>query len=645
MRKSLLILFAGFISFASQAQGLNRNSLKRTINYNKKDSNTVNVLYQYGETYRQDNPDSATFYYNKAKELSQNIGYKKGVATYASYQIVILNNKGLFKEALSLTLDALDIFKKYGNKKDLSVANLNVGSEWEYLSDFSTASEYYLIAKKYAEEIDDKKMLRIANNNLASVFINLQEYAKGLEYAEKAYKLAVELNNKTAQANTLCNIGTASNNLKNYDKAISVFREVGKIGKEEKDNINIVSGWLGIADALKGKQMYALAIKYYDTVLYFSRHEELPEYTLYANMGMGQTLIESRKYLKAVPYLNEGINLAHKFGSKNELSSLYEYQSNLYKGVGKLDSALAYRQKFELLRDTILGENTKNTVANLAAKYEFEKKEAQIKLQQAQLRQKSILNYILIGSALAILIISLLGYRNYIHRQKLQQLKIDELETEKQLTATEAVLKGEEQERTRLAKDLHDGLGGMLSGIKFSLNNMKENLIMTPDNALAFNRSIDMLDSSIQEMRRVAHNMMPEILVKYGLDVALKEFCMEMDRSAVLHVNYQSVGMQRTSIPQTTSVAIYRIIQELLNNAIKHAHAKNVLVQLHQADQEKLLAITVEDDGNGFDVNLLTQSGGMGWHNIKNRVEFLKGRIDLQSGPGKGTSVMIEINI
>jgi len=113
----------------------------------------------------------------------------------------------------------------------------------------------------------------------------------------------------------------------------------------------------------------------------------------------------------------------------------------------------------------------------------------------------------------------------------------------------------------------------------------------------------------------------------------------------VLHVNYQSVGMHKADITQTTSVTIYRIIQELMNNAIKHANAKNVLVQVHQSEQERLLAVTVEDDGNGFDASLLKESDGMGWLNIQNRVEFLKGRIDVQSGPGKGTSVMIEINI
>jgi signal transduction histidine kinase len=154
-----------------------------------------------------------------------------------------------------------------------------------------------------------------------------------------------------------------------------------------------------------------------------------------------------------------------------------------------------------------------------------------------------------------------------------------------------------------------------------------------------------MLDSSIQEMRRVAHNMMPEMLIKYGLDTALKEFCDEIDRTGIIHVNYQSVGVTDMGLENSTAVIVYRIVQELVNNTLKHAHAKNLLIQLHQSVQEKLLAVTVEDDGNGFDTERLKQSDGMGWRNIQNRVEFLKGKVDILSSPGKGTSVMIEINL
>jgi signal transduction histidine kinase len=209
------------------------------------------------------------------------------------------------------------------------------------------------------------------------------------------------------------------------------------------------------------------------------------------------------------------------------------------------------------------------------------------------------------------------------------------------LTATEAVLKGEEQERTRLAKDLHDGLGGMLSGIKYSFNSMKGNLVMTPDNAQAFERSMDMLDSSIKEMRRVAHNMMPEVLVKFGLDTALKDFCNDINQSGALHVNYQSIGMTNVEIEQTTAITIYRIVQELINNTMRHAAAKKAIVQISKEGKE--ISITVEDDGKGFNPVILEGKRGIGWSNIQGRIEYLKGKLDVQSEPGKGTSVHIEL--
>ena len=205
------------------------------------------------------------------------------------------------------------------------------------------------------------------------------------------------------------------------------------------------------------------------------------------------------------------------------------------------------------------------------------------------------------------------------------------------------MLKGEEQERTRLAKDLHDGLGGMLSGIKYSMNTMKGNLIMTPDNAQAFERSMEMLDNSIREMRRVAHNMMPEALVKFGLDTALKDFCNDINQSGALKINYQSFGMESGIIDQTTAITVYRIVQELINNTIKHAGAKEAIVQLTRTNGQ--LAITVEDDGKGFDTALLQRSKGIGWSNIQNRVDFLKGKLDVKAQPNKGTSVLIEINV
>jgi two-component system NarL family sensor kinase len=204
------------------------------------------------------------------------------------------------------------------------------------------------------------------------------------------------------------------------------------------------------------------------------------------------------------------------------------------------------------------------------------------------------------------------------------------------------MLKGQEEERSRLAKDLHDGLGGLLSGVKFSLSNMKDNLVVTPDNMIVFERSLDMIDTSIKELRRVAHNMMPEMLTKFGLDEALKEYCNSINATKLVAVKYQSHGMTGR-IDKSIEIIVYRIIQELLNNILKHAVATQAFVQLIKEGSR--LNIVIEDNGKGFDINLPENNKGAGWVNIRSRVEYLKGQVEIHSEAGKGTLVNIELNV
>ncbi len=199
----------------------------------------------------------------------------------------------------------------------------------------------------------------------------------------------------------------------------------------------------------------------------------------------------------------------------------------------------------------------------------------------------------------------------------------------------------QEEERGRLAKDLHDGLGGILSGVKYSFTNMKQQFILSEENARAFEKSMGMLDESISELRRVAHNMMPETLMKLTLDEALQDFCQQVTDSGAIAVSYQGFGMEGLIAENTIKITAYRIVQELVNNIIKHAGAKKALVQVMAKDD--MLKITVEDDGKGFDTSSLHLAGGIGYKNTKSRIEFLKGKLDVQSKRNEGTSVYIEI--
>jgi two-component system, NarL family, sensor kinase len=471
----------------------------------------------------------------------------------------------------------------------------------------------------------------------------LKDNEKALEYAKKANVIALRKKDLSKITEVANNFFAAKLELKRYDSVEIPLKENIQLATQIGHFARV-----GLLHNLLG-QYYTGATKNYDSAI--SNYNKAIEFTkkfgnefdlaaFYQNLGGAYQ--DKKDYPSANKYLKMSAELAKKIGAENIQQFAIDNLLNIEEGLGNYKTAFYYLKQYNILTDSINSKYNKDKVIELEKKYESEKKEIQLKLQKTTIKQKSTLN-ILLGSIIAaILGLSLFGFKNYKNKQRLQQQKITELETKQQLTATEAVLKGEEQERTRLAKDLHDGLGGMLSGIKYNLNTMKGNMIMTPDNALAFERSVDMLDSSIQEMRRVAHNMMPEVLVKFGLNTALEEYCSDINKSGALKVNYQSVGLSEAVVEQTTAITVYRIIQELVNNATKHANATTALVQVNVT--ENILSVTVEDNGKGFDTALLNKAKGIGWTNIQHRVDFLKGKLDVQSSATTGTSIHIEIN-
>jgi signal transduction histidine kinase len=201
------------------------------------------------------------------------------------------------------------------------------------------------------------------------------------------------------------------------------------------------------------------------------------------------------------------------------------------------------------------------------------------------------------------------------------------------------MLQGEERERRRVAGDLHDGLGGMLAGVKMNLTGLSA--APAAGNGSELHKVIGQLDSSISELRRIARNMMPEALLKFGLDIALKDLCGSMMTEAV-KIGYQSFGIE-SSIPQDTQVTIYRIVQELLTNATRHAHASNILVQCSQNGDTFL--VTIEDNGKGFDTALASRAKGIGLGNVKRRVDYLHGNMEIISAENEGTTINIELHV
>jgi len=646
MKKLLFTLPFIFFCLLCQAQDSpKKDSLLRLLPGAKDDSTRIMVLIKVSSLYATDNFDSSLLYMNKAKDLAAS----KGVTScdpfintaFAEYYYY--NND--FNKSKEYALKNITIAEKRENNKLLAKTYNNLAAIYNHFGNYKSAIDYALKCLALSEKTKDSASFPVRYLTASNTYYNLKQYDRSIYYSKKAIEFGNEFDNTFAVMMGLNNLAASYSDKHKIDSAIHFYSKQFDLAQREDDVVNKIYALINLCynyylnNDLPHVEKYGSMLSAIES--------EMPDKKLISEISNVRALrlILNKQYSSAKTQLDSGIALAIREKAESALGNLYRSYARLYYAQNKFKEAETYSYKYDSLQSASNIRELNFYMEDLAIQYETEKKENKLKLQQTRLTQKNNLIYFLASGVIALLLISLFAYRNYTNRQKFNQAKIDELKKEKLLTATEAVLKGEEQERGRLAKDLHDGLGGMLSGIKHLLSSMKGNLIMTPDNTQAFERSIDMLDSSIREMRRVAHNLMPEMLVKYGLDTALKEFCNEITGSGVTKANYQSIDIDNASIDQTAAVAVYRIAQELVNNAIKHGKADEVLVQLHLLQQEKLLALTVEDNGTGFDVNLLNESKGAGWRNVQSRVDFLKGKLDVQSAPGRGTSVLIEINI
>ena len=192
-----------------------------------------------------------------------------------------------------------------------------------------------------------------------------------------------------------------------------------------------------------------------------------------------------------------------------------------------------------------------------------------------------------------------------------------------------------------MAKELHDGLGSMLSGIKHSFTAMKNKLTLNKNEQDSFHTNIEKLNDSINEIRNISHSMASDSLLQYGLENSLRDYCRNISQSGELTISFNSLNTSDILLNSEEVFNIFRIVQELLQNIIKHSNAVNALVQLSY--NNKILYLNVEDDGKGFDLNYISKNKGMGLKNIESRIKILKGTIDFNSASNQGTSVMIEI--
>jgi two-component system, NarL family, sensor kinase len=611
----------------------------------------------------------------------------------------IFKNASFLKEDVEVKPycdEALAISRKLNYSEGLAKCYCFMGGFFKSSSDPLKAQIYFDSVIQLSNNVNDTTLFKqkaFAQRFKGMIYYDQENYYEALNYLFEALKY-YEYHSDIVTFSTYKTIGNIYIALNNFEQAGFYAKKNIELAEKKFSTQEQIQAYLSLIDIAVPKGQLHLAMYYLDKIKPYipDSVQMMYNYGYYQNRGRVSYLLQqydssflyyqqAYKYAEfskhnfninnalyylsltalklgkkdiAKKYAEENLVLAEKANSREAKINALLNLSDYYHATGNQGNAFDLLQQATQLKDSLLSETNVKQMNTLAAVYENDKKQKEIlqlqsekQIQETTVNKKSTLNMIFIAIIIGLLFFGYLAYLNFRSRQKIgqqqqkiQQQQISELEKDRQLLIVDAMLKGQEDERSRIAKDLHDGLGGMLSGVKLSFINIKQKAALSAEYINGFEQSVKLLDNTIGELRKVAHNLMPEVLIRFGLDEALKEYCSSIQTSSNIAVIYQRFGKER-KLSRQAEINIYRIVQELVNNALKHAGAKQIIVQLTKSPGKT--SITVEDDGKGFDVKTSRQKKGAGMSNIEYRVNYFKGSFDIVSEPDNGTSVNIEL--
>lgn len=600
--------------------------------------------------------DSALLYSEKAILVSEKIGYKNGIAWGYHRISQVYDFSGSCDSAIKYAHLAEKYFLETGDFTGLAYSLYTSGNIYLYKTWYKTSLEYYFRAHEVFQRKNNLSGMYDCYAGIGLIYFFSKDWRKSIYYFSITAKHEEETDDEEGLPETYFNIGCAYYELGLNDTAAYYYKLAEKIADRTNNSRVLTAVYNNLGEIEKDGHHFTAAINYLTESIALKNRLEYNEGLGENYINMGSVYLELEDFNKAFLYINKGIEYCKQFNTTEDLVSGYQLLSRLYEKTSDHAGALSAYKEYMKVNDTLIIKKYNEQVAEWQTLYQLKEKEFQLEtaknklsVQNAVIQKNRIIQFSLIALVVLIIAGSVLVYRNIrnkniIARQKneLQEHKIKQLENEKMLLATQSVLKGEEIERRRLARDLHDGLGGLLSGVKIAFSNIKGNMILTSENVNEFNHALGLLDSSITELRRVARNMLPETLLKLGLRDSISDFCAELNNINPVNIIFQFYGSFERVDPNL-EINVFRVAQELVNNAIKHARAKELVVQMLQ--ETGRLCLIVQDDGTGFDIYKAVSAKGIGLTAIKSRVDSLNGKMEMISSPGKGAEFIIEFPV
>lgn len=628
-----ILLIVGILSiYLTPVSAQNKkqiDSLHDRLITEQKDTTIINLHYQLATAFI-NQPDSSLYYLKKGLELSKSHGY-----TGLEHQGMNLLTKHLYIQgqldsATQVVREALQI--KSDNNLEILKSNNLQGNLLYTMGQNEPAMQFYIKTLEMAEKIKDTLHIMLVTGNIGNVHYYLGNHGKALENFQIALDLSRNLGLKEQIAPNLGSMGLVYSELGQSEKALEFYRQGLQIYKEVGDDFGTSITLLNIGELYEDLERFQEAKRDLLEANMISRKIQDDVSVALTYTGIGVVEAKTKNFQRGLQYVDSAIAIAKKINYNEGLRSAYLAQSEIYPDMGDYQAAFDSRKQYEKWNDSLINERHLEAIGELEIKYETEKKEKDIlALSEQKLKddavleaQKSRIRMLSLGLLGTLL---LFGSVFVIFRQRSRNQKQKELIT--------AISDTQIAERKRIAQDLHDSVGGSLALAKNKLSTLFEN---GGPNSKEIKESMETLSQAGEQVRQISHNLMPGELVKFGLVSAVQSTLDQLAETS-LETHLYTHDMEKRIDP-AKEVHLYRLIQEIVQNVIKHAQAKTLNVHLNK--HKKHLSLMVEDDGIGMEGEA-SMKNGMGLSNIRARVDYLKGTCNLDSNKGRGTTVTIQV--
>lgn len=554
------------------------------------------------------------------------------------------NYSGNFSSALANYDKALSLIPSVQNTL-IGRVIYNKGTVYNGLGNYSLAAKKYFEALHYLEPNvtkEDRHWSFAAYQALGRVFGNLEQHKKAKEYFLKSLEKAEEINLEVPMGYSNIFLGQNHTKLGEYDKAQEYF-ETARYYAEETQDIR-----------LEFYLNYYLAEFYFETnnldkaYKHAVKAENCTSPTQFASrlsetkVLQGKVHFMKKSYSIAENYFLQADSISRKMKTKApELEAIY-YLAQIYTIQKEYEKSAILFLRYAKLNDTLTGERNFNLISSVTDQYENENRINKRKLKEKKRENLLLLEQkrdtIIIVSILAVVLALIILLYISRQQQKLKSKEIEKLRSRNQVVTLEAVLKGEEMERKRLSEDLHDGLNADLSVLTYQLSAIDDK-DLSPETDKTIKSIISSMDRAISELREVSHNLAPPALLNYNLVESIQSYCNKISANSDLEVDFQCFG-RLVNLRLTEKTAIYRIVQELTTNVLKHANADSLII--HMNYHKNNINLTVEDNGDGFNIDSYYE--GIGLKNIESRIKYLQADHFIESS-SEGTCFVMEIDL